>query len=1170
MNTNKLKSFAKEARLILMEGVEQRLKYWGFDKKGKLTEELETIDGGYIFRGDVFNDTSVPAKWNRLVSAVKKHTAADIIEEAAYTWFNRLIAIKILEENNYIDPVLNYVSEDLTDPVILDEARKGKHGKLRDIEKDLLKSHLLDGSKDEEAFALLLIAYCRNQKLLKKVFGHIDDYTELLIPSNLLSGDGIVELINESDAITSEDYKEVELIGWLYQFYISDKKDEVFAGFKKKKKARAEDIPAATQIFTPKWIVKYMVENTVGRIWLDKHPNSPIHDEMKYLVEPADKENYKPEPIINDVTELTLLDPACGSGHILVVGFDLLMKMYLEEGYSKRNAVESIIENNLYGLDIDDRATQLANFAVLLKAASYYAEILEKDVEPKIYSMPEPQEFSRQDIYDFLGGDGKEYAEELEVALTEMQQAKNIGSALKLTLNDDARGFIGTRNSEQKEESLFGNLKPFINVALILTNKFNSVVANPPYLGYKNINGILKDYLETNYPNTKSDLFAVFMEVMINCGTKSSHLAIINQWAWMCIDSYKNFRRSFLDQNSILSLLHLGIGVFPEMNTKKVQNVCFVFKKEGVNKFGSYFKLDLNFNVSVKEKQFLNKENRYIIDQNKFSNIPDAPFAFWLPPKLIKEYKNGNTIDSFINAKQGLATGKNERFVRNWQEVSKHKIGFGFASSTEALKSRNKWFPYNKGGGFRRWYGNQFFVVNWENDGYEIRNFYDNNGRQLSRPQNTAFYFKEGITWSLISLTFSARYAEKGSLFDVGGSSGFPMNEHNIYLVGLLNSKVSSYLLGVLNFTLNVQVGDIKRILYIIPNEKQLNIVKQLVQSQIDLSKLEWDNFEFSWNFCSHGLIKNLANQNIENAYYEYVQYWKERFYKLHKNEEELNRIFIDMYDLRNELVPDIELKAIAILQDETYINENNELVFNKDIIIQQFLSYSIGCMFGRYRLDNEGLQIAHPNPAEEEIAPYKISSPLHNGTKEVTFEIDDDAIIPMMGSESPFSDDIYLRVKHFVEIVWGDKTLTENLNFINECLDMDLEKFLTDKFWQFHCKMYKKTPIYWLFSSPTGAFKVLVYMHRMNKYTVQKIRNNYLLKHLQYLRGEIAKLEKNESSLTRQEAKRLDKLRDDEIECNEYDLLVKDYADKQIEFDLDDGVKNNHKLFEDIVAPIK
>lgn len=1173
MNTNKLKTFAKEARLILMEGVAQRLEYWGFDKKGKLVEELETIDGGYIFRGDAFNDTTVPAKWKRLVSAVKRHSAKDIIEEAAYTWFNRLIAIKILEQNNYIDPVIKYISEDLAEPIILDKARKGHHEKLREAEKETLRNYLLDGNKDEEAFALLLIAYCRNQKLLKKVFGHIDDYTELLIPNNLLSGGGIIEHINESEAIEEEDYKEVELIGWLYQFYISDKKDEVFAGFKQKKKARAEDIPAATQIFTPKWIVKYMVENTVGRIWLDKNPGSPIHDEMKYLVEPADKENYKPEPIINDVTELTLLDPACGSGHILVVGFDLLMKMYMEEGYSTRNAVESIITKNLYGLDIDDRAAQLANFAILLKAAKYYVDILEKDIETNIFSMPEPQQFSKQDIYDYLGEKGREYLDELEIAIEEMQLAKNIGSALKLKLSKEAHNFIAIRNNEKTEHSLFGNLKPFVDVILILTAKYHSVVANPPYMGQKNMNGPLKNFIDQNYPISRSDIFSVFIELMINLTLPKSRMGCITMEAWMFLSSYEKLRYSLLDKYTIISLSHFGwhiIGI-------AFGTAALILEKSKKDFLGEYSYLTIE---DIDRKRniphlFPNTNNKKYsrISQNNFFKIPGSQIAYWLSDKIVNIFATADKLNDYSKVRTGLQTGDNSQFVRYWHEVSKLLFGLNLTKQN-AAESNYKWFPYNKGGEQKRWYGNAELVVDWKSDGLNIKDKKTNDLMQgkitanNSHCWNEILYFNESISWSKVtSSKISFRYYPRGFIFDVGGCSVFPfeMDQFKFFL-GLLNSKVVRIFLAAISPTVNFEPGQIKQIPIIFADTNEINTV---VNESVNIAKTDWDSRETSWEFKLNPIIEK-SNSLIEASLNNWTEEASADFFQLHKNEEELNKIFIEIYGLEDELTPEVELKDITILQEETFIDDNNNLVFREDVIIQQLISYSIGCMFGRYRLDKEGLQVAHPNPTAEEIASYKITSPLHNGTKEVTFEIDDDAIIPLMGSDSPFSDDIYLRVKHFVEIVWGAETLTENLNFINECLDMELEKFLTEKFWQFHCKMYKKTPIYWLFSSPKGAFKVLVYMHRMNKYTAQKIRNNYLLKHLQYLRSEISRLEKNESGLTRQETKRLDKLRVDELECREYDVLVKDIADKQIEFDLDDGVKNNYQLFEDIVAPIK
>ncbi|MBT5758477.1 MAG: hypothetical protein HOI55_02350, partial [Candidatus Marinimicrobia bacterium] len=523
MNTNQLKKFAQIARNRLLNDVTRRFLYWGINDQGIVEHKVESTTGGYIFRNNVFNDSSVPKKWENLNKAVQLHTANDIVEEASYTWFNRLIAIKILEKNGYDESQISY-SENGIDPIILQNSKRGITPKMDEQAKRQLQEYITN-SQDDEALSLLLIHYCKSHKLLNRLFGRIDDYTELLLPNNLLAKDGIIELINNEEYITDADYKEVELIGWLYQFYISDKKDDVFASFKKKQKARAEDIPAATQIFTPKWIVKYLVENTAGRIWLDKHKESPIRDTMKYLVEPEDAEPS--DSIIDDVEALKVLDPAVGSGHFLVVAFDLLMQMYLESGYSKSNAVESIITHNLYGLDLCKRAVGLANFAVLLKGASYYPEILQKEIKPQVFAMPEPYEFDPTQINDFLGEDGKQYAGELSLALSQMQEAQNIGSALVLNLTDNARAYIAKRLNEFIEKlkrgelnlieiGILNRLSPFLHPILMLTDSYPAVVANPPYMGSKNMNADLSEYLKTNYPKSKSDLFAVFMEVLPN------------------------------------------------------------------------------------------------------------------------------------------------------------------------------------------------------------------------------------------------------------------------------------------------------------------------------------------------------------------------------------------------------------------------------------------------------------------------------------------------------------------------------------------------------------------------------------------------------------------------------------------------------------------------------
>jgi len=1179
MNTNKLKSFAKRARKLLLQGVQNRLIYWGFDENGNILEELKSTKGGYVFRGEVFDDPDVPKKWEALKQAIHHHTAQDIIEEAAYTWFNRLIAIKILEKNNYVSPVVSYVSENLTEPQILYDARKSKIEYLVGKDKEKLIRYLISPD-DESAFAVLLINYCRGNNLLNNVFGSIDDYTELLLPSNLLSNDGIINFINTTDAITGDDYKELELIGWLYQFYISDKKDEVFAGFKKNKKARAEDIPAATQIFTPKWIVKYLVENTVGRIWLDLHPCSPIREKMKYLVEPSEKNPQADEPIIKEVSELKVLDPAVGSGHFLLVAFDLLLEMYKEEGYTPRNAVEQILKNNLFGLDICKRAVQLANFALLLKATEYDPDILSRDLKPNVYFMPEPRDFSRQDIYDFLGEEGKQYTEELEIALKEMQQAQNIGSALKLDLSRTAHDYIGGRLVTLKEQQLQGQLDlawqsfitiiyPFIDPLLLLSDRFHAVVTNPPYMGGKSMNADLSKYVKANYPMGKADLLAVFMEVCNAFNINNGLIGMINQHSWMFLSSFEDLRKKSIANYIIKSMLHLGPRVFDELSGEVVQSTSFVLKKEkGKDYRGDYFRLVDYKSSAEKEKKFIAKEHHYRhLKQSDFEKIPGVPIAYWVSETLLKSFNGSHILESIAPIRQGFQTGDNERFLRYWFEVDFNKIKLNAQNTLEAHLSGKKWFPYNKGGKFRKWFGNNEFLVAFDKHNYNLLLKLGN------RLPSRHLYFREGITWSSLSSgSFGARLSPKGFTFSAKGACAFPRTKDKLTVLSFLNSKVANEIFQFFSATMDFNVGNI-RMLPFRNLTQEKNSVDAISENCIMIAKNDWDSTEISWDFKSHMLID--SNFSIRNSFNKLKIKTHNNFFKLLNNEKELNQIFIRIYNLENELKPDVHLKDITILDDlldydgfgeiEEVFHKNGkesiELPLKTDVIISQFLSYATGCIMGRYRLDKPWVNIAHPDPTSEEISSY-----VYKGQK---VEIDEDAIIPMMGSDSPFSDDIVIRVKDFVLILWGEETLTENLNFINEALGMDMEKFMVSKFWDFHKKMYKKKPIYWLFASPNKTFQVLVYMHRMNRFTVQKIRNNYLLKYLNYLNEQIQKLEKNEASLSRNEVKRLDDLRKAQIECREYDRLVKDYADRQIEFDLDDGVTVNHAKFKGIVVEI-
>ena len=1193
METNKIKSFAKAARLLLLDGVLQRLKYWGFSADGSNDQDLQSTQGGYIFRGQIYTDTAVPSKWKALKTRLKdKQAVQDVLEEASYTWFNRLMAIKILEVNGYLEPTLSF-TEGMRTPLIVQNAKKGIHSLHSQGDKDLLLEYLQE-DKEEQALGLLIADLCNRNKLLHDIFGRIDDYTEILLPQNLLQKDGVLDLIN-SNAISSDDYKEVELIGWLYQFYISDKKDEVFAGFKKNKKARAEDIPAATQIFTPKWIVKYMVENTVGKIYLDYEPTSSLKVDMKYLVQnDSDKDvtssGVEKKAIISNITELTLIDPASGSGHILVTGFELLFKMYREEGYTAKQAVDNILEHNLFGLDIDDRAMQLARFAVLLKAAQFDADVLTRGIIPHVYSFPEASHFTSEELQNFLGHEGHQFTAELKEALQLLNQGKNIGSALKIDLSKEAQQHIKQRYADWfelskragldiEQSSIWNRLHPFLDVLLVLSKKYASVVANPPYMVSGNMNQSLKSYTEANFPNSKGDLFTVFMEVAYSLIKDNGLYGMINQTSWMFKSSYKKFRENISEIYHFNSMLHLGPRVFEELSGEVVQSTTFVVKRVDTNALrgsGLYFRLTDFKSGAQKEEAFKNRiAPSFLFNIQGLDLIPDSIFAYWLSDKGLKLFNNEIKLSKCGDVKKGIATGSDSTFIRYWFELSFSDISFGSIPMTCSLYY--KWLPVNKGGGYRKWSGNFENVVNWQKDGIEIKNFRNENGKLRSRPQNLDYSFKEGITYNIVSSKgFTGRLTHYPSMMCDVGPTIFNL-KYRLYYLGLLNSIVGGYFLDALCPGYKYDTGAVSK-MPIVKSENHFNQIEILIQENVSISKSDWDSHETSWDFENSPLIND--EKSISLAYQTWQEHVSDDFFQLHANEEELNRIFIDIYGLQDELTPEVALKDITILQDELDRNalealepvfreqgrEAVSLPINKAEVISQFISYGIGVFLGRYRLDKPGLNITHPNPTEEETAKYKYNG--HN------IEIDEDGILPLMGEDCAFPDDALVRTKDLVHAVWGEDSLTENINFIHDALGMDLHKWLTEKFWSYHTSMYKKKPIYWLFSSNVkkpnnAAFKVLVYMHRMDKFTVQKIQRSYLHPHQEFIKREIEKLSDNEENLSKQEIKRLEQLRNWELECRDYNEVLKELANQQIEFDLDDGVDANYSKFEGAVAKI-
>jgi len=1216
MNTSRLKIFAQQSRRLLMDGTAKQLLFWGFDRTGDVVEEPGAVYGGVTHHETVLDDPFISTKWNALKRAIQTKGIEQVIEENAYTWFNRIMAIRIMAMSRYDQPQVDYGQDSLQIPMILQRARRGSYDFLSDDEKKRLQSVLHDHDAEDRAFAQLLVGYCHHHSLLSRVFGRIDDYTELLLPSNILEENGFIYYLNTTDAISEDDYKQVELIGWLYQFYISEKKDEVFKKFKKNIKAEAEDIPAATQIFTPNWIVKYMVQNTTGRIWLDHKPESPLREKMKYLVESESSEDTgSSDDLIKEATDLKLLDPACGSGHILVEGFDLLYDMYMEEYYTPKEAVESILQHNLFGLDLDIRAVQLSRFALLLKAAARYPEILKSDVTPRIYAMPEAVRFDQQEITDFLGETGEKYKKKLQKALELMQQAQNLGSVMVFDLSESMREFLVERlnalaNKSYKtttEAALVHKIKPFIEVIELMNRKYEAVAANPPYMGSRNMNDDLKDYISKSYIASKADLMTVFMDVISNLSISHGRYSMINLPSWLFISSFEKLRSIIVSKYYIESLLHMGRGIFGI----DYGSVAFSIKKEDSRKRkGDYFRLhERNFQhiyFDDIKKLFLysmnNPEYKYnfkqyrdkegvneiaeksmdegqklyypSISQSNFPKIPGSPIAYWVSEKILDLHLKKKYLKNIGSFKRGIATADNNRFLRYWFEIDYKKSNIS--------KSGRKWFKYNKGGEYRKWYGNKEYVIDWENNGYSIKNFFDSSGRLLSRPQNIEYNFFKVISYSsLTSGKISVRIYDDQFINDQAGNFLFN-DDLNLLkkILGVLNSKVSVYFIKATNPTLNITIDDINKI----PFDKELipQETKKIVDFLIENHKKDWDSYEISWDFEKNTLVK--LGTTLKIAFENWRQQAKEIFFQLHRNEEELNAIFIEIYGLQDEINKDILLKDITILQEELDFEKLEKL--NQDFskngkgsiefpvkkaeILNQLISYSVGCMMGRYRLDKPGLQIAHLNPTAEELTPYELLSPLEIGLDKVIFEIDDDGLIPLMASRGSFSDDACHRFRKFLEIVWGEKTLTENMNFLEECLGKNMEDYLEIDFWKDHCKRYKKRPIYWLFSSSNGAFQVLAYMHRMNRFTAQKVREKYLFKHIRYLENEIEMLQARGVNLSKQETKRLELLTRDLKECEDYNKILKDIADRQIQFDLDDGVKANYVKFEEVLSPIK
>lgn len=1201
METTKLKRFATEARARLRAGVATKIRSLGFDAEGNAVPGMEPTPmvGGCTWNGQIL-PSAFAEQWEALRRRLKAKGLKEVVEEGAYTWFNRLMAIRILSMNGIAEPVLRFVDEART-PKIVDDARQGRVIPMPDQQLQRLRKLFDDPTRINEQFALLVSEFCHQTPILQACFGSLADYTELLLPNNILDKGGFIEMLNTADFITETDYKSAELIGWLYQFYISDRKDEVFA---KKGKVEADEIPAATQIFTPNWIVKYMVQNAV----LPQVRSNRLPEEDKtYLIDKeAPEEPKKPK-------DLKVADLACGSGHILNECFDLLYDLYIASGFGRGEAIESIFANNLLGIDIDERARQLATFALMLKACQRDESFADAHILPRILTAPDmPESVENPEDYlphFFLGNYDKEIAEAWKL----VKDAHTLGSIIKFDISPVTRSKMEQKVKEWRSESdiPYGIQLglPIMDFILALTDSYDAIVMNPPYMGGGKMDNILVKYVKDIYPDSKADLMTVFMEVAIKRTVKGGFWAMINLPSWMFLSSFEALRINIIKTQQIVCLNHNGRGVFGS----DFGSVTFVVQNIEPYKEGIYKRL-FTEHVQVRSNEvihqlYLKDSTVYESRQSNFLLIPGTPIGYWLSKPMLENF-GANRVGDEMVTREGMATADNERFLRLWSEISiKNFKSFNYTS--------DKWYPYNKGGQFRKWYGNQDYVVDWSNDGEDIKNNIDpQTGRIRSHNYNGEYAFRKCGTWSAISSgSFSIRYCPEGFLWDSKGACGF--SEQNLlYIIGLLNSTVSKEYLKVLAPTVDFKVGDIIRVPLIIENESQ---ILNLTSSCIDVAKADWDAHETSWNFQRNGLLdididKAMAIVNeysditgicldmaaLEPTKLEWLvsmnkMNWEAKFIRLHANEEELNRQFIEIYGLQDELNPHVDYEDITILQqgeislyrpthgiefhggkeevakygevleDEGIVIEpQSRILWQDDVLIKQLISYMVGVWMGRYRLDRPGLNIAHHDPTDEEMASYKY------GPDNAALVIDDDAIIPILPTGAPFEDNLTEYIANFVRIAWGEASQTDNLNFIEQCLGKKIEDYVQKDFWKDHKKMYQNRPIYWLFSSKKGAFKALVYVHRMHPYTVEQVRTRYLLKYMDWLRSEAQRLEIRDADLTTAERRRLDCLRSDIEECEEYHERLQVVAEQAIPIDLDNGIPANHALFGDILTKLK
>ncbi|WP_334007516.1 BREX-1 system adenine-specific DNA-methyltransferase PglX [Acinetobacter colistiniresistens] len=1172
MNTSNIKKYAPQARNDFIAAMRKQAAKYGITADSILPAEQK---GDLLLIGDQVFPLSVMKPREKLIKRIQTSSFEQTIDYIAYSWFNRLCAIRYMECKGLLDHgrrVLSSADGSAGLPQILEECLDID---LPGLDASRVAELKLDGNKDEELYRELLLAQCHAlNQVMPLLFEQVSDESELLLPDNLTKTDSLIRDLVSS--IPEEDWSDVQIIGWLYQFYISEKKDQVIG-----KVVKSEDIPAATQLFTPNWIVKYLVQNSVGRLWLMAQPESTLVSEWEYYIQPAeqsDEVNAQLKQLINvrisedgdtlNPESITVLDPACGSGHILVEAYDCLKAIYLERGYRSRDIPRLILENNLYGIDIDTRAAQLASFALLMKAREDDRRLFSNPPKLNIIALQDSQPDRLEAFSQDLANTNLEKSD-LKELLDLFEHASTFGSLIQIpqTFAKKLPDLETKLNTALESGDIFAQqsaqeLLPLVQQAKLLAKQYDAVIANPPYMGNKYLNPNLKTYLKKNYQGYEKDLFSAFMIRDLQLTKESGQLGFMSPFVWMFISSYENLRAHFIDYATITSLIQLEYSGF---DGATVPICTFTLAKSHISDFvGSYIRLS-DFKGSENQapktlEAILNPSCGWFFNAkpDDFNKIPGSPIAYWMSNKARQIFENNLFMKDVVDVRQGLATTDNNRFLRLWQEVNIQGIGFHLENRKQAESTSKKWFPHNKGGEFRKWYGNQEYVVNWQKDGKEIKENILLRYPYLKTPdfvaKNQSFYFKPCISWSEItSSDISFRIFPVGFIPNNKGMCAYSYKEDDVYnILGWCNSKIFNILSKNINPTISFGVGDFSNM----PFAQVDN--RDLVQNLVNTTLLNWNSYENSWDFTQNPIIR--TNQpTLEQAFNTWQQQNADAVAEMKRLEEENNKLFIDAYGLQDELTPDVPDAQITLTRADR----------EKDS--QRLVSYALGCMMGRYSLDESGLIYAHAGNQDFDASRYQ------------TFPADADGIIPLTEMHW-FEDDATHRIQEFLTAVWGKDTLDANMQWLAESLDKKanetaedtIRRYLASKFYKDHMQTYKKRPIYWLFSSgKQGAFQALVYLHRYNESTLARMRTEYVMPLISKMAAYANSLETaKESSDSAAEIKRIEKklqdLHKQQAELSSFEEKLRHYADQRITLDLDDGVKVNYGKFGDLLAEVK